>query len=162
MRVWRICKAIYAGRSFLGEGGLIAPARWHHSGHRIVYTAQSLALAALETWVHVEPAKPLPTYITIFAEIPDDLVVHMIEEPSLPRDWRRAEPQPALRNIGTEWLVSRRTTVARVPATTVPGEFSYLLNPEHRDFARIYQGEAQPFRFDRRMWKVSEPRAESS
>jgi RES domain-containing protein len=66
MQVWRICKSIHADNPFSGEGGLKAAARWHHAGHRIVYTAATLSLAAWELWVHA-PRNPLVTYVSVYA-----------------------------------------------------------------------------------------------
>lgn len=154
MLVWRICKKRYAASAFSGEGGLYAPGRWHHLGQRIVYTSQSLSLATLETWVHVGPQLPLPDHVAISAEIPTGLTIYDISELSLPQEWRRISPSPSLvRDIGTEWLRSLASAVARVPAVTTPGEFNYLLNPLHPDFTRIQTVETLPFQFDPRMWK---------
>ena len=158
MRVWRICKRIYLDKSFSGNGGLYAPGRWHYRGQRIVYTSQSLSLAQLETWMHVAPQHPLPSYVTISAEIPDDLTIYPVKEAELPAGWRVAEPSPvALQDIGTRWLVSLSSAVARVPSAITPGEFNYLLNPLHGDFQRIRPGEPVPFRFDPRIWKRRNP-----
>lgn len=154
MRVWRICKRMYAASGFSGEGGLHAPGRWNHLGRRIVYTSQSLSLATLETWVHVGPLSPLPDHVAMSAEIPAHLPIYDISELSLPPDWRRISPSPlVVRDIGTEWLSSLASAVARVPAVTTPGEFNYLLNPMHPDFATIQTRETVPFQFDPRMWK---------
>lgn len=86
--------------------------------------------------------------------IPDDVFIHDIPESSLPAEWKRISPPPlVVRDIGTEWLLSKRSAVARVPAVTTPGEFNYLLNPLHPDFRKLQPGEPQPFQFDPRMWK---------
>lgn len=153
MRVWRISKAIYAQKSFSGDGGLKAAARWHHKGHRIVYTSESLSLATLELWVHINPEEPLTSYVATAAEIPDEFTVHLFEASTLPAGWREYPSPPALREKGTEWLESRRTPVARVPSAITPGEFNLLLNPEHPDWERICIDDPIPFIFDGRMWK---------
>jgi RES domain-containing protein len=62
-------------------------------------------------------------------------------------------PVLALRTLGTEWLKSNESAVARVPAVVTPGEFNYLLNPNHRDFEWIRQGDPMPFEYDPRMKK---------
>lgn len=49
-----------------------------------MYTSQSLSLAQLESWMHVAPQQPLPSYVTVSAEIPDDLAIHSVEETELP------------------------------------------------------------------------------
>ncbi len=52
MFVWRICATKHQKSAFSGVGGLYVPGRWHPQGHKIVYTAESLALASLEIFVH--------------------------------------------------------------------------------------------------------------
>ncbi len=155
MRVFRICQTQYASSSFSGLGGLHGPGRWHHKGNRIVYTSDSLSLATLETWVHVQPKLPLSDHIAVWADISDDLLVHSVDPLPLPPDWRSSDDGPIeiLRDIGTNWLGSRVSAVACVPATTTFGEFNFLINPLHHDFQRILTGEPEPFAYDPRMWK---------
>ncbi len=127
--------------------------RWNHKGHRIVYTSQSLSLATLELWVHTPPIQPLTTYVSVTATIPDDLQITVFDPETLPPDWQE-DPAPAsLRDLGTNWLVSKVAAVVRVPSAIVPTEYNYLLNPEHPDFGLIAMAEPIPFVFDRRMWK---------
>jgi RES domain-containing protein len=114
MRVWRISKAEFAETAFSGLGGFLASARWHHRGHYIVYTAQSLSLGSFEVWVNFDPSKPLPAHVSVSADVPDDLHIHHIDERSLPRDWDSPKLLPVLQDLRTEWLVSGGTAVARV------------------------------------------------
>jgi RES domain-containing protein len=152
--VWRICKRQYAPAAFSGDGGLRAAMRWNHKGPRMVYAAQSLSLATLELWVHIPTAEPLASYVSIAAEIPDDLPISVFEPETLPRDWREDAAPASLRDLGTRWLISKVSVAARVPSVIVPTEYNYLLNPEHTEFARIRMGEPMPFLLDRRMWKL--------
>ena len=154
MQVWRICKREYVTSSFSGQGGLLASGRWHRKGSEVVYTAQSLALAALEVWVHVAPNQPLPHYVAVPASIPEDVAIQSFGEDALPAEWRKLPAlDPGLQQIGTDWLVRREAAVLRLPSAVIPAEFNFLLNPLHPDFARIQTGEPVPFEFDRRMWK---------
>ena len=153
MRVWRIAKRRYAPAVFSGDGGLRAAMRWNYKGHRIVYTSQSLSLATLELWVHTPPIQPLTTYVSVTATIPDDLQITVFDPETLPPDWQEDPAPSSLRELGTDWLVSRASAVARVPSAIVPTEYNYLLNPEHPDFGLITMAEPIPFVFDRRMWK---------
>jgi hypothetical protein len=109
VRVWRICKEQYSSKSFSGDGGLKAAARWHHKGHRIVYTSQSLSLATIELWVHVDPEEPLFTYVAAGADIPDDLALHHLHEANLPSNWRDDPGPTELRDLGTTCLVMPTT-----------------------------------------------------
>lgn len=122
----------------------------------MVYTSESLSLATLETWVHVDRDEvPVPSRVHVFADIPDNLAIYEITEAALPPDWRRVDaPVLALRSLGTEWIKSNESAVARVPAVVTPGEFNYLLNPSHRDFEWIRQGQPMPFEYDPRMKNI--------
>jgi RES domain-containing protein len=55
MRVWRLCRRQYAVTAFSGIGAKLWGGRWNAPGYPVVYTADSLALAALETFVHLDP-----------------------------------------------------------------------------------------------------------
>jgi RES domain-containing protein len=159
MQVWRICKQDHIKTSFSGIGGLKGSARWHHRGHLIVYTSASLSLASLEIWVHVDARQPIPSYISVSANIPDDLSIERLPLAALPDDWRGREGRDfsVTRKLGTDWLIRRSSAVLQVPSAVIPGEFNYLLNPKHPDFPKIQQGQPAPFKHDARMWKKEGP-----
>lgn len=54
MRVLRLVAAPFAKQAFVGEGARVAGGRWNPKGVPVVYTAASLALAALELLVHTD------------------------------------------------------------------------------------------------------------
>ena len=70
---------------------------------------------------------------------------------SLPEDWRLLPAPPSTREFGSRWIVEARSVVLRVPSAVVKGEFNYLLNPRHPNFARLEIGEPQRFSFDPRL-----------
>ena len=79
--------------------------------------------------------------------------ITVFDQGALPPGWRD-DPAPAsLRDLGTRWLASKVSAVARVPSAIVPAEYNYLLNPKHPDFRLITTAEPIPFVFDRRTWK---------
>jgi DNA-binding winged helix-turn-helix (wHTH) protein len=47
-------------------------------------------------------------------------------------------------------VAESRSAVLRVPSIVVDGEFNYVLNPRHPDFARLEIGESLEFSFDPR------------
>jgi len=141
--------------AFSGEGTRLVGSRWTERGLPSVYTSQSIALAALETLVHME-IKHLPAYVVIPADIPMDSQIEVVDTYGLPRDWMQTPSPMLLRHIGMEWLRSLRSVALQVPSAVVPDEFNYILNPIHSDFGRIEIGKPRPFRFDHRL--VSTPR----
>jgi RES domain-containing protein len=100
--------------------------------------------------VHTEDTQVLAaiTWATIPVRIAEPLIeiAH-----SLPGDWRQLPAPPSTRELGSRWAVETRSVVLRVPSAVVEGEFNYLLNPRHPDFARLEIGEPQRFSFDPRL-----------
>lgn len=151
MQVWRICKHKHQDSAFSGTGGLYAPGRWTPQGFLVVYTAESLALASLEVFVHTESERiPL---VALRAFLPEDIAISKVDVSSLPVDWQQPAAYPVLQNIGKRWLQEKQTPVLKVPSAIIPVEFNYLLNPQHPDLQLSLDPPLQ-FRFDQRMWKA--------
>jgi len=153
MRVYRIGAVLFARtrkKAFSGEGGLHASARWHTAGHLIVYTAQSLSLAALEILVHLKQTNSIQPFCTYSAEIPDAFI---LKPDSLPSRWRS---QIAVsRRFGDTWLEAKTSPALLVPSVITPGEYNVLLNPSHPQFSSqwIVTGPAA-YTFDPRLLTV--------
>jgi len=153
IRAWRIVKTRYASEAFSGTGGLNVGGRWHRKGDRVVYAASSLALAALEVFVHLQRAQAKIRWVSFELEIPDAVPVLDLPLRQLPRNWRREPPLAATMNIGGEWVEGGTTAVLRTPSAIIPTECNYILNFAHPDFRKLRIGSATPFSFDPRMWK---------
>lgn len=152
MRVWRISNAKYAHSAFSGEGARLFDARWNFAGSSMVYTSSSLALAAIEYFVHLDPSEAPRALISLMAELPGGLAIERIDLAQLPNDWRRVDNRH-LQQPGTDWVKSLKSVALIVPSAAVLGEWNVLLNPAHPDFRKIELGEALPFQYDERMFK---------
>jgi RES domain-containing protein len=148
--VWRICAFKYQDSALSGIGGLYVPGRWHPQGHKIVYTAENLALASLEVFVHLESDRV--KLVAIKLNIPDEMEIEEIKREFLPSNWQDPLSYSKLQQMGRDWLISRRTPILKVPSAIVPVENNYLFNPEHPDL-KINPEPSIEFRYDRRMWK---------
>ena len=118
-----------------------------------MYTSATLALAAIEVFVHLTPSEMPRDLVAIAAEIPDDVEIRRLRGRDLPAAWRTHPAPDALAALGTDWVREGRTAVLAVPSAVIPQEENYLLNPGHVDFRRVRIGRPGPFRFDERMWK---------
>ena len=153
MQVWRICKERYKDVALNGEGARLYAGRWNPVGVRMVYTSASLALAAVELFVHLDPYDAPEDLISVSATWSRELVsMEKLGIDSLPADWRAAEHH-GLRERGAAWIASARSAALMVPSLAVEGEWNLLLNPAHRDFANVNILPPQPFHFDQRMFK---------
>ena len=153
IQVWRLSRASRVTTAFTGEGTRLIGSRWTHLGLPAVYTSGSIALAVLESLVHMDIAHAGP-HVVFPATIPDGVAIETLDIARLPANWY-ATPAPAvLRDFGSDWLKTQRTAVLAVPSAIVNDESNYILNPTHPDFAQIIIGMAQPFAFDGRLWSA--------
>jgi RES domain-containing protein len=148
MIVFRVCRRQYADLS--GRGGVRYSGRWHRKGNPIVYAAGSVALAALEYAVHTS-VRPTDS-VLMEIEVPD-LAWSTIEERiggELPGNWSSIEEQS--RQLGTEWLLEKKTLMLSVPSVVIPFERNLLLNPRHNQFKSVLVKRIAPFFFDPRIF----------
>jgi RES domain-containing protein len=149
--VWRITRDAY--QALDGEGARLNGGRWSDEGRAVVYTSQSLSLAALEYLVHVDPLLAPSDLVAMEIELPDDPGVGAGVEPSQfpPGDWR-AYPAPEWQaELGDLWLTDGTFLWLSVPSAIVPEERNVLVNPAHPDMRRVRVLSTRPFGFDRRL-----------
>jgi RES domain-containing protein len=147
---WRISRAEHAAQAFEGRGAERFGGRWNSRGIRMVYTANSQALAVLELLAHLNPPEILGRYRLIPVEF-DEAMVYAPDPKRLPADWKRRPVPRSTRALGDAWVESARLVVMRVPSVIVPAERNYLLNPSHPEFRKLVIGKPVPFHFDQRL-----------
>lgn len=130
-----------------GDGAAMYPGRWNKPGSRMVYVADSLALAVLETLVHLEAEATEEPYVGIELSIPDGHVTRLTD---LPADWK--QNMKATRDLGGRWLTTRRTLAAQVPSALVPDGTNLLLNPAHPSFGEVRELRRVEFHWDARLF----------
>jgi RES domain-containing protein len=145
-RVYRVCRARYARLD--GEGAKLVGGRWNSPGRAVVCMAESIALAVLENLVHMSRQDFPGGYVCVAADLPDGL--GLLSEQEL----RRRYDLHGLNSkaLGDWWIDSQASAVLVVPSTVITGESNYLLNPAHRDFARIAIAPPALFHFDPRLF----------
>ena len=137
-----------AAKAFSGEGGLHVAARWNSLGTRIVYTSSSVALACLETLVHLQTVRQAEERWLFVIDVPDRWVEEL--DP-LPGDWD-AEPAAAgSQAVGDRWIAEQRSIALLVPSVVVPVEQNALINPRHPRFRLAWVQRAKRFRYDPRL-----------
>ena len=148
-RAWRIVKKAHAATAFSGEGARRFGGRWNSPGTPVVYTSGTLALAALEILVHLNPPVRLE-YVAIPFDF-EDAWVQKLKLSDLPADWMEEPPPPSTQLLGDRWVKQARSAILELPSAIVRIEPNYLLNPAHPDFRKVQIGKAMPFAFDPRL-----------
>lgn len=150
VRAWRLVKERHAETAFDGDGARLHGGRWNSPGVRMVYTSGSLALAALETLVHLDTALPLPRFIAFSVHLaPQDIC-----PAQLPSAYSFEGALPSLketRRVGDEWIATGASLALRVPSAIIPQEFNLLLNPAHPRFPALAIGAPAAFALDSRL-----------
>jgi len=150
LRSFRIVKLRHAATAFDGEGAWRHGGRWNSRGTRMVYTAESRALALLEILTHTGNADLLAAYAVMEIEFDAALVV-ALRGADLTDGWRASPPPAATQAIGDRWAADRGSLLLRVPSVLVPEEFNYLMNPAHPAFNKLRIGRPQPLALDARL-----------
>jgi len=145
-----------------GVGAAYNAGRWNPVGVKMVYCAQSLALAVLEIRVHLAMARPKEGFVGLEVAIVES-AVECPKVSDLPRSWQHA-PQAstsdtAARRFGTRWIREQRSVALQVPSAVIPSESIFLLNPEHPDFNKsVRLVKTLPVSLDPRLWDPASSR----
>ena len=151
MKLWRICRRRYVAEAASGEGARLYGGRWNSRGVRVVYASTSLALAAVETFVNLEPNLRPADLVSIEGEISEAVEVEKVDLETLPGRWHETRDE-SLRRFGNEWIEAGRTVALLVPSAAIRGEWNVLLNPAHAEFSKVKFRQPEPFKFDVRMF----------
>ena len=147
MIVYRITLAIYSTK-LLASG---YPARWNSKDVKMIYTAQSRALACLENVVHRNSKGLQKNFRVMQISIPNDIFLKEIKETDLVTGWKEFDKMPYTQSLGDQWVREAKSAILKIPSAIVSGDSNYLLNPGHKDFLKIKLLRTEPFEFDDRI-----------
>lgn len=137
-----------------GAGARLYGGRWNPPGIAVLYTSDSMALAALEVLVNMAPNLPEPEdgFRGATYGIPDEAAIRVLKPSSLPRDWQKYPAPLSLAELGSQWAAAKEHFVLKVPSVVVGAAgWNYLLNPRHPDFHTVRRLKVEPFTFDPRL-----------
>ena len=152
---WRIAAdtPAYGADDRMGIGAKLSGGRWNSKGNPILYCADSIALAALETLVHLQAdSLPLHRYLVRF-EIPDSIWKARVQlaPESAPDGWDACFPGFSSVDHGNRWLADATSALLCVPSVIVPEECNILVNPLHSDTASINVAKRRHWHYDGRL-----------
>jgi RES domain-containing protein len=156
MRIWRLCRAPYAAEAFSGEGARRFGGRWNSRGVPMVYASTSLALAAIELFVHLEPGQAPGDLVYISAILPEGEPARTLQPTELPPAWWTDAAVATTRDLGDDWIAARSSLALQVPSVPIHAEWNVLLNPLHPRISELLIDPPQPFVFDARMFQQAQ------
>lgn len=155
MKLFRIEREKYLNTTLSGIGASMDDGnRWNSRFTRMVYTAESRALALLEVAVHLDLSEDLPTdrYL-VEIEVPDDVTIQEIRQENLPTNWNEYPPTSSTQAIGDDFVFQNTALLLRVPSCLVPDEFNFLINPHHVEMQGVQVCKTLAMVFDGRLSK---------
>ncbi len=151
MRVYRLVKDRFGDTALDRSGAKFYGRRWNHKGHAVVYSADSIALAALELLVHLHRSEVLNGYCLVMFDLSDDAVL-ILDDSALPADWRDDPAPVSTAAIGSVWLSGGQSLALSVPSVLIPQQRNLLSNPAHTASGALFEtATRQPFDFDPRL-----------
>lgn len=153
MKVFIIEREKYLSTTLSGIGASMDDGnRWNNRFTRMVYTAESRALALLEMAVHMDLSEDLPSdRFLVEIEIPDDVEVQEIQQERLPANWREHPPTSSTQAVGDDFVRQESALILKVPSSIVPDEFNYLINPQHEAMKRVQVSKSTALSLDSRL-----------
>lgn len=151
MIVFRLAKSEYIS-DLSGRGAEKSGGRWNSIGMPIVYTSESRALCTAEIAVHTGLGNMPVGYILATLEIPDNAITIHVDYNKLDADWRSFPHAHSTQEIGDRFIRDNEALILKVPSVVVPGDYNYLINPNHKDIRGIKIIDKVPFVFDERLF----------
>lgn len=148
--VYNIRKEKYASK--LTASGVAN--RWNLDNQYVIYTASSRALATLELVVYKSAIAVNLNYKVLVIELnvtPKD--IFSLDEHLLPENWKRMAAYPQLQKMGAAWYQAEQQFLMKVPSAVIPQESNFLINTQHKDFAKKVKLKAvENFAWDERLF----------
>ncbi|VTU20647.1 hypothetical protein H6CHR_01428 [Variovorax sp. PBL-H6] len=153
--VWRIAADTreYTADDMSGKGAEKTGGRWNRAGSPVLYAASSVALACLETVVHLNLSGfPLNRFL-VRIDVPDEVWVgrQALSPGTLPVGWSAIPEGRVSVEAGDTWLSGAASALLLVPSVIVPEESNILVNPRHPDAGKLTATKLRPWLFDQRL-----------
>lgn len=150
--VWRIARRRFA-LDRVGTGARESGGRWNHRGTAVLYAGGTVAIAALERFVHVAGIAP-PDLVLVRIELPRACSFERPAVASLPKGWNLVPAERESMDFGTRWAREMRSLVLYVPSALVREEENAVVNPAHPEFPPVKMVIEREFQYDARMYQA--------
>jgi RES domain-containing protein len=155
MLLWRIATDTpsYRADDLSGTGAKITGGRWNRPGTALVYAAESIALAALETIVHLTGGMALPlNRILVRIDVPDDVwAARAVFDHAAGVGWDVEPPGIVSLDWGDAWAADAATLLAEVPSVVIPEASNVLINPVHAALPTLRVTRVRRWTYDGRL-----------
>ena len=117
----------------------------------MIYTSESVALAALKVLANAPMNIPVPNLRLVTFEVAEGASINTLDIDELPAEWDD-QPPSCTAGIGRAWIVSAESLMLRVPSVVPNGNgWNVLSSPLHPEFDKVKIVGISQFAFDKRL-----------
>lgn len=128
--------------------------RWNLEGRKVLYTAESIALAYLETMYYRRGLGYDKDFKIMVIEVPNNASILQIEASNLPEDWRDFRNYSACQELGEDWFSKGEDLILKVPSAVVVNNYNLVLNTLHPDYQKVKLIDTLDFKPDARLEEI--------
>lgn len=150
MLVYRIVHKKYADSLF--ASGL--EGRWNSQGKKVLYTAENISLAYLETLAHRKGLGFNNDFRIMVIKIANNVGIQIVGSSQLSKNWRDFRNYSDCQKIGNLWFDQCEKLCLKVPSAVVPDNFNIVINTFHRDFKKVKLLDVLNFEPDERLEQI--------
>ncbi|HEY2584084.1 MAG TPA: RES family NAD+ phosphorylase [Mucilaginibacter sp.] len=133
MLVYRITHKKYTDYLFApGFSG-----RWNGAGRKVLYCAESIPVAFLESMIRRQGAGFNGDYNIVIIEIPDNLEIQTVSLDDLKEGWRNFRDYSMCQLIGNSWFDGFDKPVLKVPSAVLVQCNNYVINAAHNSYKDV-------------------------
>ncbi|HXS56713.1 MAG TPA: RES family NAD+ phosphorylase [Hanamia sp.] len=133
MLVYRIVHKKYSNSLF--ASGL--EGRWNSKGNKVLYCAESIALAFLENMIRRQGVGFNDDFKTMFIEIPSKATTSNIYIEDLEAGWRDFNNYSKCQSLGDRWYNERKHLLLKVPSAVLLESSNFVINSGHPDYKKV-------------------------
>ena len=111
--------------------------RWNRAGNKVIYCAESIALAFLENMIRRQGVGFNTDFKIMIIQVPDTLKFTVVNPKNLRPGWRDFNDYSQCQLLGDKWFQERHTAVLQVPSAVLPENNNYVFDTEHKDYKLI-------------------------
>lgn len=135
MIVYRVCNTKYAADISGESARRQTNNRWDSLGTPMLYTSASPALCAVEMHQYIPPSFPPKNHSLLEIEILKRKIFTVEEAFFANEDWMKNIA--ITQAIGNQFIQQNDFLVMKVPSAMITACYNFLLNPNHKDFAKV-------------------------
>lgn len=126
--------------------------RWNSADIQVAYTAESVALAAMEIMAHLGPMRRSMRGYQLYSLSFED---HDVEDATTQAPGLNPRDVDATTAYGDAWAKAQRSLALRVPSVVVPISFNFVINPAHPRMSATSVHAHGEFVFDERIVRLA-------